>query len=477
MKLVVYNLEAEPVELQVDGQDTCQQLLVRLSKLGLAQDDCQLVPLSAPSRGVIPLDSVAVQHQTLSQAGLQDQDHLSITPSLNWSPKPVPEPKPITSMQMRRFTMSLTATNRGNRTGRTLKAHKPRFGGQELDFHGQLMAVVSTMHSLACQLQQELGVYTPEEDATPEDATDEDATPFDPRSTVNEVWSCVGCYRSHVCMNVEAALVWLLDTEADPSLDRPITPPPKPVVLRSGQRFQPDAAAYQNLMEMGFSHDNVVAALQLTRNNRPQAIHLLLSGADLEAQAEALQNVKAEPDNPIILKILDDPLVLDSLRLPRLREAFEQILQDVQTAPALLNDGLVGSALIRIVKLVQSYEEEEEEEEEIPSAAASTEEPMQVAEADHHQTAGEFTSSPPMREPSRRFLLRSPTGEEPAHFFPSSDEESDDAERFWDSLVDRHAEESSPWQLASPVDEALDTDADEDDQNADHDEGRDVDMS
>eukprot|EP00045_Choanoeca_perplexa_P015409 m.193208 g.193208 ORF g.193208 m.193208 type:complete len:455 (+) comp16978_c0_seq1:128-1492(+) len=371
MEVVVYNNSGLPIPMTFSSSMDVNQVRDTLFEHGLEVGDVQLVKLNGQGAPIDlrPNPGADFSWESLSQTALRTGDEfvLTIAPTVTLTPSTdTSEARArITVEQVKTHTEPLHInTDNSFRSGSTKKSGPVLFNGQELDLHGKLVAVVTALLNQACEIQTAMGIYEEEGDDSEMPASAEES--YDPRSEVDEgslmTLSSMGFAENHCIRalittggNVEQAMEYLLMHTGDPVLDAPLTPPPKAIKSKRGGAFHPDPAAFRQLRDMGFEEEAVLAALQVARNQSSEATELLLSGQDVQALRDAQVDPEVDTSNPIIKAVLADPVVNDSLQMPRMREALEMILQDFNKATALLNDGQVGPPLLVVVKLVQSY--------------------------------------------------------------------------------------------------------------------------
>ncbi|EGD78945.1 hypothetical protein PTSG_01918 [Salpingoeca rosetta] len=230
-------------------------------------------------------------------------------------------------------------------------------------------AVVPLVIKAATALQIRAGIREPpsaeeQQKQEQEEEAQQDA-PYDPMSEVDQSALAMvmeagfepqHCVRALFAssMNPEQAVLWLLEHQGDPALDRPITPPPKPVTTRHGRKFQPDAQAFRKLKELGFGDDDVVAALQVTRNNFNQACELLLGGEDMSV----LRQQEALPVKNLLRNILKSPAVWDAMFRPEFVQALELLLESHMYEDDADNNACIAQGLRDLTDTLSRFEPE-----------------------------------------------------------------------------------------------------------------------
>eukprot|EP00730_Choanoeca_flexa_P008166 TRINITY_DN12453_c0_g4_i5.p1 TRINITY_DN12453_c0_g4~~TRINITY_DN12453_c0_g4_i5.p1 ORF type:complete len:454 (+),score=137.06 TRINITY_DN12453_c0_g4_i5:117-1478(+) len=367
MKVQIYNRSGDAVPVNLETDMEVGRVREILYEHGFECESAQLVKLNAIASPIELSTRVDKSWHTLNDTAMAEGDDWAITTAPVFADNNDGEESAslITVDQVKEFTAPLQAnTDNSQRSGKTSQPKPVLFNGQEMDLHGKLIAVVTTLHTRACKIQTELGIYQEETDDDDMDEAAEET--YDPRSEVDgdhlAMLSGMGFPDMHAIRaliatsgNVEQAMEWLLMRDGDPSLDEPITPPPKAVKSKRGIKFHPDPSAFRQLKEMGFDEESIMAALQIARNQASEATDLLLSGQDVKAMLATQVDPSVDENNPVMQAILKLPEVNESLHLPRMRQGLEMILQDFNKATALLNDGQLGPALLAVVKKVQSY--------------------------------------------------------------------------------------------------------------------------
>ena len=98
-----------------------------------------------------------------------------------------------------------------------------------------------------------------------------------------------------------------------------------------GTQFHVNVSAFQNLIDMGFTEDQVLASLELSHNNFEVACDLLLGGGDVIAALQKRKEHELDVDSPLLQKLLKDARVHAGLCDPKIRSALECVVNDPQT--------------------------------------------------------------------------------------------------------------------------------------------------
>eukprot|EP01134_Creolimax_fragrantissima_P005746 CFRG5746T1 len=123
-----------------------------------------------------------------------------------------------------------------------------------------------------------------------------------------------------------------------------------------------NTAATANLLDMGFHPADVAASLAINRNNPSMCVEWLLRGsheADLfdEDWNEGNLNNKVtvlSPEDPLVMEILDDHRVRETLTTPRALTVFREIYENLSAVTRYLPDPDLGPVLVFITRTAQN---------------------------------------------------------------------------------------------------------------------------
>jgi len=155
---------------------------------------------------------------------------------------------------------------------------------------------------------------------------------------------------------VEASMEWLINHEGDVDIDTPLPPPPKALKTNAGTTFTPCPASHRTLMTMGFVDRDIVAALQLARNNISAAMDHLLSGVDVHKALEERDQKSMDMNSPIMKEVLKDAHVQARLVEPRVWKALESFHENPQKGSQYLSDPVIGSIIMFLSQLIKRVE-------------------------------------------------------------------------------------------------------------------------
>eukprot|EP00040_Diaphanoeca_grandis_P036305 m.231066 g.231066 ORF g.231066 m.231066 type:complete len:376 (-) comp33596_c3_seq1:28-1155(-) len=157
-------------------------------------------------------------------------------------------------------------------------------------------------------------------------------------------------------MQVESSMEWLINHEADADIDEPLPPPPKPLKTTTGTTFTPCATSHRTLMTMGFSEVDIVAALQLARNNISVAMDHLLSGDDVHTALAERDKNTMDMNSPIMKEVLKDAHIQARLVEPRVWKALDAFHENPHKGSQFLSDPVIGSIIMFLSQLIKRVE-------------------------------------------------------------------------------------------------------------------------
>lgn len=133
---------------------------------------------------------------------------------------------------------------------------------------------------------------------------------------------------------------------------------------------EPDEAIVQQLVEMGFPREDVLAALAATHNEHDAACAWLLGergGAAGEehrphaSQAEDRAQRDPESMHMLLGDILSHPAIQQGMQSERVLQAFQAMIEDPSSAHDYLNDPEVGPILLRVHTILSRVAEQPRE--------------------------------------------------------------------------------------------------------------------
>lgn len=161
---------------------------------------------------------------------------------------------------------------------------------------------------------------------------------------------CFGSFS--FCLFVCKALEWLFSHSGDADIDEPLVVPAAGPASPGGTKFQVSVPAFKNLLDMGFSEEQVLAALELAHNNFEVACDLLLGGGDVQAALLKRKDSNLDADSPLLKKLLKDARIHSGLCDPKIRAALASVVKDPQTANWFMNDEDVRPIIVLISQLI-----------------------------------------------------------------------------------------------------------------------------
>lgn len=135
-----------------------------------------------------------------------------------------------------------------------------------------------------------------------------------------------------------------------------------------GEPEEPDEAIVQQLVEMGFPREDVMAALAATHNDHDAACAWLLGerggGTGEEHHPHGTQApVSGAPGDPesmhmLLGDILSHPAIQQGMQSERVLQAFQAMIEDPSSAHDYLNDPEVGPILLRVHSILSRVAEQ-----------------------------------------------------------------------------------------------------------------------
>lgn len=136
----------------------------------------------------------------------------------------------------------------------------------------------------------------------------------------------------------------------------------------AGEPEEPDEAIVQQLIEMGFPREDVMAALAATHNDHDAACAWLLGersgGAGEEHHPHGTQaqdsGAPGDPESMHMLlgDILSHPAIQQGMQSERVLQAFQAMIEDPSSAHDYLNDPEVGPILLRVHSILSRVAEQ-----------------------------------------------------------------------------------------------------------------------
>lgn len=185
----------------------------------------------------------------------------------------------------------------------------------------------------------------------------------------------------------QAAMEWLLEVGDSPEADSELTgaqirqlvnvsggmgqpiwsrrreAPPEPV--------EPDEAVVQQIIEMGFPREDVLAALAATHNDHEAACVWLLGerGGGIMGEehhpheSHTLDGTGTQGDpesmHMLLSDILSHPAIQEGMQSERVLQAFQAMIEDPSSAHDYLNDPEVGPILLRVHAILSRMAEQQ----------------------------------------------------------------------------------------------------------------------
>jgi len=146
--------------------------------------------------------------------------------------------------------------------------------------------------------------------------------------------------------HAQMAMDWLLEHEGDPDIDEPLTDDQLQHIEQDRQHHDgpADQEAVQRLIEMGFSEDDILNALETCGNNFESATAWLLGDREAGGMDDDPGYEESE-GRTMLQSLMAEPHLQQALANPRVVAALQHIIEHPETAAEYLDDPEIGRVL------------------------------------------------------------------------------------------------------------------------------------
>jgi len=143
-------------------------------------------------------------------------------------------------------------------------------------------------------------------------------------------------------MNVQLAMEWMLEHEADANIDEPLSEQQLAHLSRTAN-VTPDANLVQRLKDMGFSEEDALAAIQSVGNDQEAACGWLLGEREPSIETQNMVSL-----------ILNNPVIRNAFANPRIFSVIRAAADNPSLAQRYINDPEIGPVLMQLHSLFSS---------------------------------------------------------------------------------------------------------------------------